>query len=65
MENRPQNKKEKLALCGTRLIISIKEARKILGKQAHMLSDYQIENMIIVLTDMSERLLQNTGSKLK
>lgn len=47
-----------------RLIISVKEARKILGKQAHAISDNQIEEMIILLSDMSERFLKNTGSKV-
>lgn len=50
---------------GRRLIISVKEARKILGKQSHAMSDDQIEEMIIVLSDMSERFLQNAGSKVK
>lgn len=50
---------------GRRLIISVKEARKILGKQAHSMSDDQVEEMIIVLSDMSERFLQNSGSKVK
>jgi len=44
---------------GRRLIISVKEARKILGKQSHRMNDSQIEEMIIVLSDMSEKFLQN------
>lgn len=48
-----------------RLIISVKEARKILGKQSRAMSDGQIEEMIIILSDMSERFLQNIGSKVK
>lgn len=47
-----------------RLIISVKEARKILGKQSHYMSDSQIEEMIVTLSDMSERFLQKAGSKV-
>jgi hypothetical protein len=40
-------------------IISIKEARKLLGKSAVTLSDSQIEELVGVLTSMAEDFLQN------
>lgn len=39
------------------LIISIKEARKLLGKDGEQLTDDQIEHLIITLTEMSSVLL--------
>lgn len=39
------------------LIISIKEARKLLGKDGEQLSDDQIEHLIITLTELSSVLL--------
>lgn len=44
------------------LIISIKEARKLLGKDAHQLSDNQIAELIEALTSMSSHFLQDLGS---
>ena len=39
------------------LIISIKEMRKVMGKGSESLSDNQIENLIITLTEASSILL--------
>lgn len=39
------------------LIISIKEARKLLGKDGEQLSDDQVEHLIITLTELSSVLL--------
>jgi hypothetical protein len=39
------------------LIISVKEARKLLGKDGEQLADDQIEHLIITLTEMSSVLL--------
>jgi len=39
------------------LIISIKEARKLMGRDAVSLTDDQIEDLIITLTEASSMLL--------
>lgn len=49
---------------GGQLVIPIKEARKLLGKDAHTLSDDQVEELIKLLTSMAEDLLQTNGSKV-
>lgn len=45
------------------LTISVKEARKLLGKEGQLLSDEQIEHLIITLTEVSGRILIENGSK--
>jgi hypothetical protein len=40
------------------LIISVGEARKVLGKQSENLSDDQIIDLIISLTDIASYILQ-------
>jgi hypothetical protein len=45
------------------LVISVKEARKLLGKDGEGLSDDQIKNLIITLTEVSTRVLAQNGSK--
>lgn len=40
------------------LVISVGEARKILGKQAEILSDDQIIELILSLTDIASHILQ-------
>jgi hypothetical protein len=47
------------------LVISVKEARKILGIDAHTLSDNQVKELVLVLTSMAEDFLQTNGSKVK
>lgn len=47
-----------------KLVISVKEARKILGKDAIELSDNQVKELIIVLTSMAQDYLQVQGSKV-
>lgn len=48
----------------TPLIISIKEMRKYLGTDAAAMSDEDVENLIMTLTEASSILLsQRTGSK--
>lgn len=44
------------------LIISIKEARKVLGKSAKHLSDEQIVTIIVLLTDISFQYIKNKSS---
>lgn len=39
-------------------IISVKEARKILGADAKQLSNSQVEELIILLTSMANKFLQ-------
>lgn len=46
------------------LVISVKEARKILGKDARQLSDSQVKELIIMLTSMAEDFLQTNSSKV-
>ena len=43
-------------------LISIKEARKLLGVKSYALSDNQIKELIKLLTSMAEDFLQNNGS---
>lgn len=45
------------------LVISVKEARKLLGKDGEGLSDTQIEHLIITLTEVSAKALTQNGSK--
>lgn len=47
---------------GQQLVISIKEARKLLGKRSRNMMDSQIEELILLLTSMAEDFLQNDGS---
>ena len=39
------------------LIISIKEARKLLGRGSREMSDHQIEELILLLTSLAENYL--------
>jgi hypothetical protein len=41
------------------LVISVKEARKLLGANAKTMSDSQVEELINLLTSMAEDFLQN------
>ena len=41
------------------LIISIKEARKLLGRESFDMSDDQVKEYILVLTSLAEDYLQN------
>jgi len=43
----------------SKLVISIKEARKLLGASDKQLSDYQVKELILLLTSMAEKFLQN------
>jgi hypothetical protein len=45
-------------MLSTPLVISVGEARKILGKQADELEDDQIIDVILSLTDIATTLLQ-------
>lgn len=44
-------------------IISAKEARKLLGRSAGELSDTQVEEIVTLLTLLSQRQLYYNGSK--
>jgi len=46
-------------------IITVKEARKILGADARNLSDDQIEVQIALLSSLAHNFLQNLGSKVE
>lgn len=41
------------------LLISVKEARKLLGKEAEQLSDDQVEALIITLTTVGSQFLRS------
>ena len=45
-------------LCSNKLIISVKEARKILGKNADIFSDEDLARMIGQIYHLSEQLLE-------
>ena len=44
------------------LVISVKEARKILGKKSENMTDDEIEAMIATLQSIAEPFLVNNGS---
>ncbi len=44
------------------LVISVKEARKLLGKDGKTLSDNQVIELIQTLTAVADDFLQNLGS---
>jgi hypothetical protein len=46
-------------------LISVSEARKLLGEDARGLSDNQIEEIINNLSLLAKKYLQNSGSKNK
>lgn len=46
-----------------RAIITVKEARKLLGKDAESLSDDQVQEIIVALKVLANRYLGNTGSR--
>lgn len=47
----------------TELIISIKQARKKLGKEAHGLTDDEIKDIVLTLQTLAKKHLSNKGSK--
>lgn len=47
----------------SRSIISVKEARKLMGRDSQSLTDDQIIEIVDTLTDIARQFLQNTGSK--
>jgi ribonuclease HIII len=44
------------------LVISLKEARKLLGQDSKLLSDNQVIELIQTLTAVADDFLQNLGS---
>jgi|GEM_PF-1623334 len=46
----------------TELVISTKEARKLIGKSSKQLSDNQIIEQILTLTSVADNFLQDLGS---
>lgn len=47
---------------GGPLVISVKEARKLLGQSGKSMSDSQIAELIVQLTSMADDFLQDIGS---
>lgn len=58
------NKPKKAPITATRLsknlIISVGEARKVLGSVTNSMSDDEFEDLIFVLTDISQDILKQT-----
>jgi hypothetical protein len=48
----------------SRLIISVGEARRLLGKDAKSLTDDQVEEQILLLSSLAENFLQDNSSKV-
>lgn len=48
-----------------KFVITVKEARKILGAQASTLSDTQVQDIIGTLTLLAKQYIGQTGSKNK
>ena len=46
----------------SQLVISVKEARKLLGKSAKNMADSQIAELIVTLTSVASDFLQDLGS---
>ena len=46
-------------------LITVKEARKLLGQDARTLTDRQVEDLIITLTGLSHLLLRQAGGSKK
>lgn len=49
MSSKSKSKAQGNALAGERLIITVKEARKLLGKDFRQMTDKQIEDIVIKL----------------
>lgn len=49
MSNKSKSRAQGNALAGDRLIITVKEAKKLLGKDFNQLDDKQIEDIVIKL----------------
>ena len=49
MSNKSKSKTQGNALAGERLIITVKEARKLLGKDFKQMTDKQVEDVVIKL----------------
>lgn len=46
-------------------VISVKEARKLLGKEAQSMDDEQIIQVVQLLTDVAQAYLENNSKKVK
>jgi len=44
-------------------IVSVKEARKLLGKESQDMDDEQVMQVVLLLTDTAKEYLQNTMLK--
>jgi hypothetical protein len=58
--NKPKKAPMTVAQLPNNLIISVGEARKILGSDANSLNDEGLENLIFTLTDISQDALRLT-----
>lgn len=62
MVNKSQSHTEASPADEVRLVISVKEARKLLGKDFSSLKDSQIEDLIIKLDLVAKGFISNTVS---
>ena len=46
-------------------IISVKEARKLLGKEAQCMDDEQVMQFVMLLTDVAKAYLEQNVNKLR
>lgn len=62
MSNKSKSKAQGNALAGKRLIITAKEARKLLGKDFKHLADKQIEDIVIKLDLLAQGFITDKVS---
>lgn len=46
-------------------LMSVKEARKLIGKEAKSMDDAQVLQVVLLLTDIAKAYLENNATKLK
>ena len=57
-----RNNKQEEYIDDSRLVISVKEARKILGKKSEAMKDEEVEALVVSLQFDAEAALQDKGS---
>ncbi len=59
MDSKSQIKKD-IGLVDSRLVISVKEARKLLGSSSRQMTDNDIEKMIISMSRLAKSIFQSS-----
>ena len=62
MVNKSKPKTQGTAFAGERLIITVKEARKLLGKDFKQMTDKQIEDIVIKLDLLAQGFIEEKVS---